>query len=218
MCQAHAWRAGGRHRGVDRAKPSAYPTPGFRALLQTLFHIMRFDVSNDQIKRANVPHEIFLTNLIGNHILITVGAGGLAGSYPWVMAIIPAISFSLLGYILWRANRSKVSDPWYVMCHWQVCARRSRIFLFMLLMLLVFLVLGWAAHTYGGMMKEAVIALVVGTGILPVMVTVLVLVIVESDALYHANQAKLPAWVVERFPNPEARIIPEERSAQHHET
>jgi len=42
-----------------------------------------------------------------------------------------------------------------------------------------------------------------------VMVTVLVLIIVESDALYHANQAKLPAWVMERFPNPTVRVIDE---------
>jgi hypothetical protein len=59
------------------------------------------------------------------------------------------------------------------------------------------------------MMKEAAIALVAGIGILPVMVTVLVLIIVESDALYNASQAKLPAWVVERFPNPEMKPIDE---------
>jgi hypothetical protein len=171
---------------------------------------MRFAVSPDEIRKANVPHEIFLTNLIGNHILMTVGAGGVAGSFPWVMAIIPAVSFALLSYILWRARRSLTRDPWYVMCHWQICARRSRIFLTMLLLLLAVVALGWAGYTYGGMMKEAVIALVAGTGILPVMVTVLVLVIVESDALYHANQSKLPQWVVERYPNPDARVIPED--------
>ena len=170
---------------------------------------MRFDVSPDEIRKANVPHEIFLTNLIGNHILMTVGAGGVAGSFPWVMAIIPIVSVSLLGYILWRARVSRIRDPWYVMCHWQICAGRSRIFLTMLILLLAVVTLGWVGYTYGGMMKEAVIALVAGTGILPVMVTVLVLVIVESDALYHANQAKLPAWVVERYPNPDARVIPE---------
>jgi len=174
---------------------------------------MRFAVSPDEIRQANIPHEVFLTNLIGNHILMTVGLGGIAGSFPWVMAVIPLISFSLLGYILWRARRSPDSDPWYVMCHWQVCARRARIFILMLLLLLAIIALGWAAHTYGGMMKEAAIAIVAGTGILPVMVTVLVLVIVESDALYHANQAKLPAWVVARFPNPHARVIPDEEHA-----
>jgi hypothetical protein len=77
----------------------------------------------------------------------------------------------------------------------------------MLSLLLVAALLAWAGHVYGGMMKEAAIALVIGLGILPVMGTVLVLIVIESDALYHANQAKLPAWVVERFPNPDARVI-----------
>ncbi|HSQ06972.1 MAG TPA: hypothetical protein VLM84_04675 [Chromatiaceae bacterium] len=174
---------------------------------------MRFDVPAAEIKKANIPHEIFLTNLIGNHILMTVGAGGIAGSFPWVMAIIPITSFSLLGFILWRARRALTRDPWYVMCHWQVCARRSRIFIAMLLMLLLVMTLGWVGYAYLGWMKEAVMALVAGTGILPVMVTVLVLIIVESDALYHANQAKLPNWVVERYPNPEATVIHEEKPA-----
>jgi hypothetical protein len=174
---------------------------------------MRFEVSQAEIKQANVPHEVFLTNLIGNHILMAVAAGGVAGSFPWVMALIPAISFSLLAYILWRARRSLTRDTWYVMCHWQVTARRARIFISMLSLLLVVMTLGWVGYTYGGMMKEAVWALIGGTGILPIMVTVLVLVIVESDALYHANQAKLPKWVVERFPNPEARVIPEDDQA-----
>jgi hypothetical protein len=168
---------------------------------------MRFEVSDREIKKANVPHEIFLTNLIGNHILMAVAAGGVAGSFPWVMALIPAISFSILGFTLWRARRAVGRDPWYVMCHWQVCARRSKIFILMLSMLLAAMALAWAGHVYGGMMKEAAIALVAGGGILPVMVTVLVLVIVESDALYHANQAKLPQWVVDRFPNPDAIVI-----------
>ena len=174
---------------------------------------MRFEVSPQEIKRANVPHEVFLTNLIGNHILMTVGIGGVAGSFPWLLAIIPITSFSLLGYTLWRAGRSLTRDPWYVMGHWQVCARRSRIFIAMLVMLLVVMTLGWLGYAYLGWMKEAVMALVAGTGILPVMVTVLVLIIVESEALYHANQAKLPDWVIERFPNPNAKVIHEEKPA-----
>ena len=173
---------------------------------------MRFEVSKEEIKKANVPHEWFLTNLIGNHILMAVAAGGVAGTFPWVMAIIPAVSFAILGYILWRARRSQAIDPWYVMCHWQVSARRSRILILMLSLLLVIMALGWVGYTYAGMMSEAVWALVGGVGLLPVMVTVLVLVIIESDSLYHASQAKLPNWVVERFPNPDAKVIPEEHT------
>ena len=102
---------------------------------------MRFEVSKEEIKKANVPHELFLTNLIGNHILMAVAAGGVAGTFPWVMAVIPIISFSILGYTLWRARRSLKRDPWYPMCHWQVCARRSKIFIAMLTMLMVIVTL-----------------------------------------------------------------------------
>jgi hypothetical protein len=164
-------------------------------------------VSSEEIKRANLPHEIFLTNLIGNHILMAIAAGGIAGSFPWVMAVVPLISFAILGYTLWRARRSRKTDPWYVMCHWQLCARRSWRFIAMLGLLLLVCLLGWIAHVQLGMMKEAVIALVIGAGLLPVMVTVLVLILVESEALYHANQAKLPHWVVEHFPPPADFII-----------
>lgn len=178
---------------------------------------MRFEVSHDEIKKANIPHELFLTNLIGNHILMAVAAGGIAGSFPWVMAIIPMISISILGFTLWRARRSRTADTWYVMCHWQVCARRSWIFLIMLGLVLVVAGMGWLGYAYGGMMKEAVFAIVGGIGILPIMVTILVLVLVESDSLYHANQAKLPDWVVARYPNPEAKVIDEpEMSHEHH--
>jgi hypothetical protein len=175
---------------------------------------MRFEVSQEEVKKANIPHEIFLTNLIGNHILMFVASLGLIRSLPWVGGLVPAISFALMGYTLWRARRALTRDPWYVMCHWQVAARRTKLFMVMLTLLLVIATLGWLGYTYGGMMKEAVWALIGGTGLLPVMVVMLVLILMESDALYHANQHKLPDWVVQRHPNPDAKVIEEEPALQ----
>jgi len=67
--------------------------------------------------------------------------------------------------------------------------------------------LGWLGYAYAGMMKVAVYALVGGMGMLPTMVTVLVLIILESDALHQARHGQLPAWVVQRFPNSEATVL-----------
>jgi len=124
--------------------------------------------------------------------------------------LIPILSFSQLSYTLWRARQSIKTDPWYPMCHWQVCARRSKIFITMLIMLSIIIVLGWVGYSYLGLMREAVLALIGGMGLLPVMVTVLVLIIIESDALYHANQAKLPDWVIKRHPHPPGINVIEE--------
>lgn len=161
---------------------------------------MQYSVSPQDIKQSKIPHELFLTNLIGNHILLAVVVGGLAGTWPWILALVPLISVAILSFILWRARRARTRDSWFVMCHWQVCARRSRIFLGMLGLLLVAVAVGWFSQAHGGMMKEAVWALVAGIGILPVMVTVLVLVIVESDTLHQTCQGGLPDWVAARFP------------------
>ncbi len=175
---------------------------------------MRFDVSPEEVKKANVPHEIFLTNLVGNHILMFVASLGMVGNLPWLLGLTPGISFAMLAYTLWRARRSLKVDPWYVMCHWQVAARRTKLFMIMLGMLILISLGGWLGYTYGGMMKEAVWALIGGMGVLPVMVTLLILILMESDALYHATQCKLPDWVVERHPNADARAVEEESGLQ----
>lgn len=165
---------------------------------------MKFEISSDEVRRAKVPHELFLANLIGNHILWFVAALGVSGSFWQPLALVPLVSLVTLFYILWRANRSKRSDPWFVMCHWQICAQRSRIFLLVFAIFGLVSLLGWVAYTYFGMKDVAVKAMIGGMGVLPVMVCVLVLIILESDALHQASQQRLPKAITERFPNPEA--------------
>jgi hypothetical protein len=71
---------------------------------------------------------------------------------------------------------------------------------------------GWVAYTYWGMMEVAVYALIGGVGILPVMVTVLVLILMESDALHQAAENRLPEWMLALYPNPEIIVLDEEKS------
>jgi len=160
------------------------------------------DIDPAERARAKAPHELFLANLIGNHILMAVAAGGIAGSMPVALVAVPLISFCVIGFTLWRARQARCRDPWYVRCHWYLAARRSGWFLGMLGFLVVMALTGWAAHAHAGLIKEAAIAWVVGAGILPTMVAVLGLILVESEALHQAGQARLPAWVVARFPPP----------------
>ena len=170
---------------------------------------MKFEISEQESRQAKVPHEIFLTNLVGNHILWFIASLGLVRSYWQPLALVPVISFLILGYTLWRARQSVRRDSWFVMCHWQLCAGRSRVFILMLIILGSISLLGWVGFTYFGMKEVAVIAMISGTGVLPVMVTVLVLVLMESDALYQATQHKLPKRMIERYPNPDIRILEE---------
>ena len=170
---------------------------------------MRFELGADEIKGAKVSHELFLINLIGNHILWFVAALGVVSSVPQPLMLVPVISIAILGFTLWRARRALTRDPWFVRCHWQIAAHRSWLFIAMLGLLGFVSTMGWLGYTYLGMKKVEVLALIGGIGLLPVMVTVLVLIIMESDALYQAHQGRLPRSVVQRYPNPQMTVLEE---------
>ena len=70
--------------------------------------------------------------------------------------------------------------------------------------------LGWVAYSQLNLMKEAVYALIGGFGILPIMVTVLVLILMESDVLHQAALHKLPDSIVLKYPNPGVQVVEEE--------
>lgn len=170
---------------------------------------MQFEVTPQEMLKAKVPHEIFLTNLVGNHILCFVASLGIVNLFWQPIAMVPVISVSMLAYTLLRARRERQGESWFVMCHWQLAARRSMAFFGVLLLFSLIALLGWMGYTYLGMKEVAVYALVGGIGLLPTLVSVLVLIVMESDGMHLASQGKLPKGIVARFPNPEAVLIDE---------
>ncbi len=165
---------------------------------------MEYEISEAERQKAKTPHEIFLTNLIGNHILWFVSALGVSGSYWQPLAMVPLISLAVVAYTMWRARRAAAEESWFVMCHWQLCVKRSRALLIVMLLLVAVALLGWVAYTHLGMMDVAVKAMIGGVGVLPVMVTVLVLIMMEIDAMHQATQGKISARIVELFPKPDS--------------
>ncbi|MBL7004615.1 MAG: hypothetical protein ISR69_11405 [Gammaproteobacteria bacterium] len=161
---------------------------------------MKFKITEAEGKQARFPHDLFLTNLVANHILIFVSTLGLASSMVWPMLFVPIFSFSVLIFTLFRAKKSLKSDTWYVKCHWQLAKKRSIVFMSMLIIALIIVAIGLVLYTQFGFMKEAVFAFIGGAGILPVMFTVLILIIMESDALNQANHGIVNDNIVEKFP------------------
>ncbi|OOZ41042.1 hypothetical protein BOW53_05465 [Solemya pervernicosa gill symbiont] len=157
---------------------------------------MKYEVSAEDIKRAKTPHEIFLINLVFNHVLLFV-AFLTAQSLQFLLLIVPIFSVTVLTYTFYRARRSLKIDPWFVKCHWQICARRSLGFLTMLAIMLVVMVIVYLWS--GGDLKPQHWALA-GVGALPTMITVLVLIVMESDAMHQANQGMVSKTVAERYP------------------
>ena len=171
---------------------------------------MKFIITDEESRKAKIPHEIFLTNLIANHILWFIASLGMVKETPQLLAMVPITSFAFITFILWRAKKSRTTDSWFVMCHWQIAATRSYIFIIMLLFMLSIALLGWLGITYLDMKDVAAYAIIGGVGILPVMVTVLALIIMESDMLHQATLHKLPNGVAEKYRSPKMPKVIEE--------
>ncbi len=169
---------------------------------------MKFDkISEEERKQARHPHEFFLINLITNHILVFVGLLGMAKQEPYLILIVPAVSITILTYLVWRAQRSAGRDRWFVFCHWQLCARRSRFFIGMIALMGV----GMAAilASAGGNVNDLRPGhyAIGGLVMLPTLFTVLVLIIMESDAVHKASIGEVPDWLVKRHAPP-AEYVP----------
>lgn len=164
---------------------------------------MEYQITEAQSKQARLPHELFLINLITNHILLFVGLLGLMRTYPLLTLVTPGISVVVLSYLLIRGRKELNNDSWYVMIHWQLCMRRSRFFVAMLL--IMGLVVAALILSVGGdvnQLKPGHYALG-GVAFLPGMFSILALIVMESDAMHQAKSGRIPDGMVRRFPNPQ---------------
>ena len=148
--------------------------------------------SKKELKAAQLPHQLFLFNMVGNHILLSIITASNS-SFLWVTAIVPVISILVISYTLIRGRSEVNSDCLLISSHWQVVVKRTKIFLIAYVALFIGSVIAWLLYSYAGVMKELAFAVVGGLGILPVMVTVLVLTVMESETLGHALHGRLPA-------------------------
>jgi len=156
-------------------------------------------VTEKEINAAKVPHDIFLSNLIMNHILLFTGIAAFGGQYIKFLALVPLFSFIALAVTFFRASRVKREDSEFVYVHWQIARRWSVLFTGILTLLCTVSFLGWLGQEYANMMTEMVYALIGGLGILPTLLSVLVLVVIESDSLHHARMGTIPESAKKRF-------------------
>ena len=154
--------------------------------------------SQEELKTGQFPHQIFLFNMIGNHVLIALIA--LSNSSHLQVTVIPIIiSLSILAYTLVRAPFHLKSESLYVRTHWSVALKRTKIFLITYALLFTAGLAAWLSYSYGGVMKEQAMAMAGGLGILPTMVVVLVLTILETETLHQALNGQIPKSFLDRL-------------------
>ena len=162
-----------------------------------------FIVPHEESFRAKWPHEIFLINLVFNHILVFATTFGVYRTFPLMILIVPVTSFAITGYIILKARQiAKSDETWFVKSHWKIAALRNRHFMWLLTITCVIIGGGLLLSKLMGWSKIASIALLGGFGLLPFMVSLLVLIVLGNDSLYQARHGKLPKRFIEQNPDP----------------
>lgn len=153
----------------------------------------QYAASPEEIIRAKWPHEIFLINLVFNHILVFASTFGVFSTFPLMVLVVPVTSFAIIGYIFFKARQvASGNDTIFVRAHWVVADKRNKHFMWLLVIACVFIGGGFWLSKALGWSKVATIALIGGVGLLPFMVTLLVLIVLGNDSMYQARHSKLP--------------------------
>lgn len=156
-----------------------------------------YTATPDEIVRAKWPHEIFLINLVFNHILVFASTFGVFSTFPLMVLIVPLTSFAITGYILFKARTVAASDETaFVKAHWALAHKRNTHFMWLLIITCGVIGVGLWISTAMGWSKIATIALLGGIGLLPFMVSLLILIVLGNDAVHQAKRSKMPKGAV----------------------
>lgn len=153
----------------------------------------KYIATPEEIVRAKWPHEIFLINLVFNHILVFASTFGVFSTFPLMVLIVPITSFAITGYILIKARMVVASEETvFVKAHWGLAHKRNSHFMWLLSVTCAVMAGGLWVSAAMGWSKIATIALLGGVGLLPFMVSLLILIVLGNDAVHQAKSSKLP--------------------------
>ena len=159
----------------------------------------KLEIQPNEIVRAKWPHEIFLINLVFNHILVFAATFGVFSTFPLMVLIVPLTSFAITGYIIIKGKQIATSDEtWFVKSHWEIAVKRNRNFLRLLIITCSILGGGLWLSKIMGWSKITTLAVLGGAGMMPFMVSLLILIVLGNESMYQARHSKLPKRFVEQ--------------------
>jgi hypothetical protein len=173
--------------------------------------IMQFDVDPRTRRQGRFPHELAMVNLLVFNLMLC--AGILAGTMArkgsplehyklWLVAVPLAMSLVVIAYTIRRAARAEPGTPWFAAAHWTITSRRYRVLLVAYLAGAALVGLGWLLSTASPNLQEVMFVALVRVAVAPMLITVMVVAVLESSALFQANSGEVPDGIVARMSPP----------------
>lgn len=171
---------------------------------------MFYPVSEAERRLAKSPHELAMVNLLLFNLLMLIALLGgsflerdsVLAPYKMIGVALPlGISLVIIAYSALRAIRT---EQWFVAAHWRLATRRYRVLLVAYLAGAGLIGLGWLlAHTQAkSAMQDMLFIALQRVAIAPLLITLMVIIMLESGSIYQAQRGEVPNGLVKHFPPP----------------
>lgn len=193
---------------------------------------MFFAVDETTRRQAKSPHELAMINLIVFNLLIggALLAGSMAqpdsliGRFKWLAVAVPLlVSLLVIGWTWLRSRHPGAGMHWFARSHWRLAAARYRLILGGYLVCAALLSVALLDRPDESRIAEQIKhlppamqemerrklesqdmggAVWARIGVVPLLLSIMVTIMLESGALYQAGRGELPDALVKRFPPP----------------
>jgi hypothetical protein len=174
---------------------------------------MFFQVDQETRRRAKSPHELAMVNLLLVNLLMLVALlagsflqpGSALADYKQLGVWIPlAVSLAIIAFTFVKAGKTAGHGPWLVAAHWRLARARYKILLMAYALGAALIGLGWLlAHGQkDARMEELMFIALQRVAIAPMLISLMVLIVLESSSLGEAGRGEVPDSLIARFPPP----------------
>jgi hypothetical protein len=174
---------------------------------------MYFPIDESTKRKAKTPHELAMVNLLLFNLLLLIALlagsflqkGSALADYKLAGVLVPLfLSLSIVTYSFARARTTAADGPWFVAAHWKLATNRYRILLIAYVVGAALIGLGWllSQAQRDPRMEELMFIALQRVAIAPILLSLMVLIMLESGSLYQAGRGEVPDGLAKRFPPP----------------
>ncbi|MGB8517621.1 MAG: hypothetical protein WCD45_06995 [Gallionella sp.] len=161
---------------------------------------MQFQVNVAEIKRAQVPHNLFVTGLFLFDLSMTPAV--IVLKLGMLGLLLPLLcSGALLAYIYVRSQKNSI---WFVDAHWRLSFKHARWLLlgYAASALLIFVAWLISQSAHEASMKHILWTALTRIALMPTLIAVMVTAVMEASAIGLASKGEVPDKIASAFPPP----------------